>query len=431
MIKKTIKKIWGSIFFKLVIILIVTGFLINIFVGFFFRLQVGTQGRPYFRAHLKRYTQYIVSEMGSPPELDKAKKIADELSIKIKYTGKNNSWMTHKAFPELKYKKRFFKRTSTNVRWNRGKLIYILNKDEGKYIFVFNPHQMIQWEEEYVFILLLIVTITLLIAYLLIRNILKPIKWLTKGVEEIGNGNFNHQVSVRKEDDLGELTRAFNAMGKRIGEMLRARDQLLLDVSHELRSPITRIKVALEFVKDEEIRKSMGDDISDIDKMISEILEEQRLNNIFGKIQKENVKTIDFVKDTVKSYENKHPGIKITVEDDMEMNVDVERMKIVMKNILDNAFKYATVESKPVEISVIKKEKQTHIVVRDYGSGIPGEDLPNIFEPFYRVDRSRSKETGGYGLGLSLSKRIMEAHGGAIEIDSRLNEGTTVFLSFE
>ena len=111
--------------------------------------------------------------------------------------------------------------------------------------------------------------------------------------------------------------------------------------------------------------------------------------------------------------------------------MDSERIRIVFKNLLDNAFKYSRADSNPVEISIRADNDVTIVKIIDDGPGIPEEDIPQLFEPFYRVDRSRSKKTGGYGLGLSLSKKIMDAHGGKIEISNNEDRGVTVTLSFK
>ena len=121
----------------------------------------------------------------------------------------------------------------------------------------------------------------------------------------------------------------------------------------------------------------------------------------------------------------------IFVQENVLLKIDLNRIRTVLKNILENAVKYSKPESQPVEIAVDGEEKSVVIRIRDYGSGIPKEELPYLFEPFYRTDKSRSKDTGGYGLGMSLCKKIMEAHGGKIEIHSEVNVGTTVVLRFE
>jgi signal transduction histidine kinase len=115
---------------------------------------------------------------------------------------------------------------------------------------------------------------------------------------------------------------------------------------------------------------------------------------------------------------------------EIELNVDPEQIKTVFKNVLTNAVKFSVPDDKPVMISVKKQADVTVVRILDHGIGIPPDELPFIFEPFYRVDKSRSKQTGGYGLGLSLCKTIMEAHGGRIEVDSKLDVGTCVSLFF-
>ena len=138
------------------------------------------------------------------------------------------------------------------------------------------------------------------------------------------------------------------------------------------------------------------------------------------------------MKDAGKEYENKTPGIRwVSLPEKLLLNMDAERIRIVFKNLLDNAFKYSRADSNPVEISIRADSNVIKVKIIDDGPGIPEEDIPQLFEPFYRVDRSRSKKTGGYGLGLSLSKKIMDAHGGKIEISNNEDRGVTVTLSFK
>lgn len=110
--------------------------------------------------------------------------------------------------------------------------------------------------------------------------------------------------------------------------------------------------------------------------------------------------------------------------------VDIERIQIVFRNILENAIRYSDKESNPIEISIVDTKESVEVRIKDDGVGIPNEHVSNIFEPFYRVDTSRSKRTGGYGLGLSLCKKIMDAHKGSIEIKNNSKNGITVYLKF-
>jgi signal transduction histidine kinase len=133
----------------------------------------------------------------------------------------------------------------------------------------------------------------------------------------------------------------------------------------------------------------------------------------------------------LKTFENQTPGIKVVdLPSEIDVRVDPEQVKTVFENVLSNAVKYSEAESKPVQVSCDLKESYAVIRITDFGIGIPEEELAHIFEPFYRVDKSRAKDTGGFGLGLSLCKTIMEAHDGKIEVQSKPEEGTTVSLFF-
>ena len=110
--------------------------------------------------------------------------------------------------------------------------------------------------------------------------------------------------------------------------------------------------------------------------------------------------------------------------------VDRERVRVLLRNIMDNAFKYSGEQTQPIQARVSTVGNQVKIVVQDFGEGIPAEDLSLLFEPFYRVDKSRGKQSGGFGLGLSLCRKIMDAHGGSIEVDSAPGKGTSFIITF-
>jgi signal transduction histidine kinase len=199
-----------------------------------------------------------------------------------------------------------------------------------------------------------------------------------------------------------------------------------------LRSPITRIKLALEFIKEKKTRKNLQDDITEVETKITELMETERLNSQHGKLKLKRTNLHQLLRDLCSDFQNQKPGVKILpFPENINLALDPERIRILFRNILDNTLQHSDPQGYPVEISLREKPDEYTIAVQDFGKGIPEKDLPFIFEPFYRVDKSRSKKTGGYGLGMSLSKKIMEAHGGTIEIISRLKVGTTVFLKFK
>jgi signal transduction histidine kinase len=238
-------------------------------------------------------------------------------------------------------------------------------------------------------------------------------------------------VPLKKSDELRDLAAAFNDMTERIRDMLRTKEQLLLDVSHELRTPLTRMKVALEFLEGSQAKQSLQVDIEEMEKMVNQILETARRQHKYENLKKQSTNLAGLLRQTVAAFENRPPGFEmVDLPSEIEAEVDPEQIKTVFENVLSNAVKYSQPDSEPIRVSYKRRKPYAIIRITDFGIGIPQEELSHIFEPFYRVDKSRTKETGGYGLGLSLCKTIMEAHDGRIEVQSRPEEGTTVALFF-
>ena len=269
-------------------------------------------------------------------------------------------------------------------------------------------------------------------AYLSMRKVLRPVKWLNEGVQEVSKGNLHHIVPLKKSDELRDLAEAFNAMTERIREMLKAKEQLLLDVSHEMRSPLARMKVALEFLPEGKSKNSIQSDLEEMEKMISDILDTARRYHVHGELNRQKINLIDLLHEILPVFKDQPPGVQTNdLPTSIEIDVDPEQIKTVLNNVVNNAIKYSQPESKAVQISCQRRESYVILRIHDDGIGIPEEELPFILEPFYRVDKSRSKKTGGYGLGLSLCKTIMGAHGGKIDIESKDGSGTTVSLYFQ
>jgi signal transduction histidine kinase len=266
-------------------------------------------------------------------------------------------------------------------------------------------------------------------SYLVVRWLFRPLHWLNDGVQEIARGNFAYEAPVRSDDELGRLTASFNHMTTRVRQMVQAREQLLLDVSHELRSPLTRMKVALEFVQDQPVREQLQHDIRELETMVTELLEAERLSSNHGGLMKTETDLVRLVRDVVDTYQGRQPAVQlVSAPDTLWLSIDADRLRIALRNVIDNALKASPAAGPPVEIRVQRDASVIRVSIRDYGPGIPLEDQTRVFEPFYRVDKSRGRDTGGYGLGLSLTKKIIAAHGGAILLASEPGQGSTFTL---
>jgi signal transduction histidine kinase len=185
------------------------------------------------------------------------------------------------------------------------------------------------------------------------------------------------------------------------------------------------MKVALEFIPEDASRESLLDDVQEMEQMVTEILETARLKSEYGQLNLKETDLVKLIRDICITFEGKTPGIHFeNTLGKCQTFADAEQIETVLKNLLANAIKYSTVGNAPVEICLKKSDAGTFIEIQDHGPGIQDEELGFIFEPFYRIDKSRNKTTGGYGLGLSLCKNIIEAHGGKITVLSKLGEGT-------
>jgi signal transduction histidine kinase len=255
-------------------------------------------------------------------------------------------------------------------------------------------------------------------THLVIRRLLRPLRSLGDGVARLSAGELDVVVPGTTGDEFGLLSAAFNEMVARVREMVRARDQLLLDVSHELRSPLTRMKVALELTPEGINRTRMAADVAEMEAMVGELLELERLRDGRG-LAMAPTDLVPILQDVAEGVRGRTPGVRLVpASGEVVALADADRVRTVVRNLVENALKYSLPDSAPVTIQAALHADTVSVTVADDGPGIPVADLGSLFEPFFRVDRSRSKKTGGYGLGLSICKRIVEAHGGALSVEN-------------
>ena len=430
---KWFNKIFRSVFTKLLVVIILTGICINLVVGGFF-IHLRNEFVGPFHKNVVQYLDYLIADMGNPPNLDRAREIARQSFLEIRYESPDLRWTTSNELPaDLKGRFNTWHQ-NPDIRYGRyrGRHVIEVDKAAGRFIFGVSRNLPVDnARHRLLVIILVLLTVILVAAFFAIRYILRPVKWLNTGVQEVSRGNLKHRVPLKKSDELRDLAAGFNDMTDRIRDMLHTKEQLLLDVSHELRTPLTRMKVALEFLEDSQAKQSIQADMQEMEKMVTEILETARIQHRYENLKKQPTNLVRLLKEMLPEFENQPPGIELVeFPSEVMAEVDSEQIKTVFENVINNAIKYSRPDSDPIRIFYKSDESYAVIRIADKGVGIPQEELSQIFEPFYRVDKSRAKDTGGYGLGLSLCKTIMEAHDGKIVIQSRPEEGTTVSLWF-
>lgn len=280
------------------------------------------------------------------------------------------------------------------------------------------------------------VTVAIL-SVLMARLFTHPVKELRAGIAQISKGDFSARVRVHGKNEFAELAEAFNVMSQRMEVLDRSRNQFVSNASHELKTPLTTMKILLETVLYQEVYDPdiSHEFLSDIDKeidrlsnVVSDLLTlvsidsgETRLNSAYLSLR-------DLVSDNVKRLSPlaRERGIELEfgAKENVEVFGDAVKLTQVFYNLIDNAIKY-TPRGGRVNVDVTRQGKTVVAKVTDNGIGIPEEDQIHIFDRFYRVDKARSRETGGTGLGLSIVKQIILMHNGSISVSSAENTGTT------
>jgi signal transduction histidine kinase len=419
-----------SIFLKLILTVLVFGLLLNICVIIVFRLSTDDKPRKYLRDFMQRMEESIVKDIGIPPDVIKAKQICEDLDIEMRFESPGMMWSSSDEMPTLgdimqnpENTERFRKDNTIIARYN-GNPYSLIRYPEGVFIIKpFEPESFFK-PERAILLLIIFISVIIILLSLLLRRLFRPLKQLSAAVEQIGDGNYNVKLPVDRTDELGELSDSINVMSEKIRDSIKAKQQLLVDVSHELRSPLTRIKLGLEV---DSHKDKIVEDVNEMEKMVSSLLENYRADATLADLKVEKVNAADLLEDITEEYQPER--IKLNKSsDDIYVQGDPDKLQMVFRNLIDNAMKYS---AGLVEVGVKDQIGDVWITVKDSGVGISQEDLRYIYEPFYRADRSRSRKTGGFGLGLSICKKIVEAHKGEIQILSRLNEGTEVTLKFK
>ena len=275
------------------------------------------------------------------------------------------------------------------------------------------------------------------------RWILRPLDALSKAARALGDGDLRARTGLSRDDELGDVARAFDDMAERVQKLLVAERELLANVSHELRTPLARIRVALDIAGEgdaEAGRISMteiGVDLGELESLIDDILTTARLEasvaaprSTFALHFQDTAPEVLCTRaaDRLRGMHPRRP-LDVTVAQGLPaVRVDPVLFRRVLDNLLENAHKYSPDLTRPIHLRADREGDKVLFEVKDEGMGIREEDLPHVFTAFFRGERSRSRGTGGVGLGLTLAKRIVEAHGGTIDVTSAPSDGTRVVV---
>ena len=328
----------------------------------------------------------------------------------------------NKDFPEV-YNERWFSPIDRSLRrelksqkfnyWfdttGYKNLISLKLKHKDGYFQFFIPRERLTSTSVRLFALWITLpaVLVIFIAILFLKNQTRPITKLAEASERFGRGEDVEEYRPSGALEIRKAGFEFDRMRKRILRHLNQRSEMLSGISHDLRTPLTRIKLQLAFINNKEITNKLSRDVDEMEKMLNEYLQFSR-SNFTEKSEKFNLS--ELIMSTAKKYENKN--ILVNQESEIFFSGRKNLIQRCLNNLLDNAVNF----SKNIKVTQQKVKRSVLIFVEDDGPGIPSTEYENVFKPFYKVDKSRNQTKSSVGLGLSITSDIIRSHGGNIEL---------------
>jgi signal transduction histidine kinase len=263
------------------------------------------------------------------------------------------------------------------------------------------------------------------LCYALARQLTSPLRRMQKTIERFGRGDFTARVNSRRADELGQLGRTVDQMAERIEGLLKSQCRLLQDISHELRSPLARLGVAVELARgggDADMAFNRIEREADrLNMLVGELIQVTRAEGDPAGLATEPVRLDELVRMIVSDVRIEAERHQIALDLDVneaEMEGNPELLRRAIENIVRNAIRYSP-ESGRVQVSLKQSGTLYRIAVRDFGAGVPDDALAHLFDPFYRVEKDRGRTSGGVGLGLAIAKRAVELHHGTMRASNQ------------
>ncbi|MCF6239585.1 MAG: ATP-binding protein [Candidatus Marinimicrobia bacterium] len=401
----------------------------------------------------------ILENGGSEALIDYFREVEKQHHSRIFLLQEDNSTFSDRHLPQGAADLAVSSRTSHDIQYNISETEIIValplfTKDEQAMTLVGSTARIIQpsvfiddtkekgWQRLLFFLhrfglpLVVVVFVAAAGCYLLARSLTAPIRDLRKATQQMSKGDFSARVDQfsRRRDEIADLSRDFNTMAERTQSLLQSQKRLLRDVSHELRSPLTRQYLALELARQRfsdakpyfaRVEKESGR----LSELIDQLLILTRIEGNVDNAPKEPVRLQKLLTGIVHdaNFEAANQDRRVEIQNLEEVTVpgSMEMLGRALENVIRNGLRY-TAAGSAVEIGISKNEGYVAVTVRDHGPGVPQEYLGQIFEPFFRVAESRDRDSGGTGIGLAIAKQAILMHGGSIEARNAENGGLVI-----
>jgi signal transduction histidine kinase len=366
----------------------------------------------YVRPLVGHYIDLLAADIGTPPSVARAQALVARLPLAIRIEGPQVQWDSQPERPH---------------RWRRGGGMDDEDDQPGRdsgwwqsrlladghrisFGLAGAPGGRFAGNAGWVTLALLLALTALAYAY--VRRLLRPLDDIGRGAQRYGRGEFTEPIRVRRADELGELAERINRMAAELHHMLEAKRGLLLAISHELRSPLTRARVNAELVEEGEPQQALLRDLAEMRDLVSDLLESERLATGHAALHTEPSDLSELVQEVIDTH---FAGlVQWAPAPKLQLALDRVRLRLLVRNLIDNALRHSAGATTPPAVSAAVQGEAVELTVRDFGPGVADEHLPHLADAFYRADSARQRATGGVGLGLHLCRLVAQAHGGSM-----------------
>ena len=373
------------------------------------------------RPMLVDYVDRLAAEIGSPPSAERAQALAGRLPITVRISGPQVNWRSHPDDEERRWRRDAW----LDDPHGEGSGLLVRQSEDGhRIVFGLNLQP---WRDRPRFIGWATLAVLLgftLAAYAYVRRLLRPLDDIRAGAQRFGRGEFGQPIPVRRRDELGDLAQDVNTMASGIHQMLEAKRGLLLAISHELRSPLTRARLNTELLPEQgeaaARRAALLRDLQEMANLVTDLLESERLGQGHAALQLEPTDAGELAREVVAAMaatREEAGNLQLDVAEGLPaLALDRTRTRLLLRNLLDNALRHGAGAAKPPVLRIALEGERLAFSVRDFGPGVEDAALPNLAEPFWRPDSARERATGGVGLGLYLCRLVAQAHGGTFTL---------------
>lgn len=357
---------------------------------------------------LSDYVDRLAADIGSPPDIERARALTLRLPIVVRIDGPQLHWVSDPALD---------RRSDDHFRMRHdGGVPMFSRRTADGHLIQFGLGEIL-WtgRHRWVWVVPLGALLLTAAAYATVRRLFRPLDDIRGGAMRYGGGDFTTPIPIRRHDELGELASQVNAMASGLQGMLKGQRALLLAISHELRSPLTRARLNAELAPPGAERDALLRDLGLMSELIADLLESERLAAGPAALKRENTDLNTLLGNIVAQHFAGQP-LRLTLAPDLPpLAVDRARITLLVRNLIDNALKHGG-EASPVELATQLDVDGLRLTVRDHGPGVPPDELTRLAEPFYRPDSARARSAGGVGLGLYLCRLVAQSHGAELTL---------------